>query len=85
MENDKKAYSDESSQMLARQANLIDKLKEENRTLCKEMLNNSKQKKQMIEVKKNMAEAQSEIQIIKDKIEKEMLLQKQIDDEMKTI
>ena len=32
-----------------------------------------------------MAEAQSEIQIIKDKIEKEMLLQKQIDDEMKTV
>ena len=62
--------------MLSRQANLIDKLKDENRNLCKEMLNNSKQKKQMIEVKKNMVEAQSEIQIIKDKIEKEMLTQK---------
>jgi hypothetical protein len=39
----------------------------------------------MIEVKKNMAEAQGEIQMIKDKIEKEMLLQKQMDDEMKTV
>jgi len=42
MENDKKAYSDESSQMLLRQSNLIDKLKDENRNLCKEMLNNTK-------------------------------------------
>jgi hypothetical protein len=57
VENDKKAYQDESSQMLARQSNLIDKLKDENRNHCKEMLNNTKQKKQMIEVKKNMAEA----------------------------
>ena len=42
MENDKKAYSDESSQMLSRQSNLIDKLKDENRNLCKDMLNNTK-------------------------------------------
>jgi chromosome segregation ATPase len=31
MENDKKAYVEESDQMLKRQANLIDKLKEENK------------------------------------------------------
>ena len=36
----------------------------------------------MIEVKKNMAEAQSEIQIVKDKIEKEILSQKQLDVDM---
>jgi NAD-specific glutamate dehydrogenase len=68
--------------MLARQSNLIDKLKDENRNYCKEMLNNTKQKKQMIEVKKNMAESQSEIQSIKDKIEKEISSQKQLDLEM---
>lgn len=85
MENDKKAYQDESKQMLSRQSNLIDKLKDENRNLCKDMLNNSKQKKQMIEFKKNMAEAQGEIQAIKDKIEKEILLQKSMDDEMKDV
>ena len=45
IENDKKAYQDESNQMLARQSNLIDKLKDENRNLCKDMLNNTKQKK----------------------------------------
>jgi hypothetical protein len=38
MENDKKAYQDESTQMLTRQSNLIEKLKEENRSLCKEMV-----------------------------------------------
>lgn len=43
MENDKKAYQDESAQMLKRQANLVDKLKDENRTLCKQMVQNSKQ------------------------------------------
>ena len=42
MENDKKAYQDESTQMLKRQANLVDKLKDENRTLCKQMVQNSK-------------------------------------------
>ena len=68
--------------MLARQSNLIEKLKDENRNYCKEMLNNTKQKKQMIEVKKNMAESQSEIQSIKDKIEKEISPPKQLDLEM---
>jgi hypothetical protein len=36
----------------------------------------------MIEVKKTMAEAQSEIQTIKDKIEMEIAKQKKLDDEM---
>lgn len=35
MENDKKAYNEESQAMLKRQANFIDKLKEENRNYCK--------------------------------------------------
>ena len=41
MENDKKAYQEESEQMLKRQANLIDKLKGENRSLCQEMIANN--------------------------------------------
>ena len=35
MENDKKAYQDESNQMLQRQGKLIERLKEENRSYCK--------------------------------------------------
>lgn len=41
VDNDKKAYQDESDQMLKRQANMIDKLKDENRTLCKDMVTNN--------------------------------------------
>ena len=41
MENDKKAYQEESEQMLKRQANLIEKLKGENRSLCQEMIANN--------------------------------------------
>ena len=54
MENDKKAYQDESNQMLARQAKMIDRLKDENREYCKSMLANSKNRKQMNEVKKTV-------------------------------
>lgn len=44
MENDKKAYSEESELMLQRQAKMIDKLKDENRQLCKQMVMASKKK-----------------------------------------
>jgi predicted Zn-dependent protease len=72
MENDKKAYQDESDQMLKRQANMIEKLKEENKNYCKDMVSNSKKKKEMGEIKGNIATTQSEIKLIKDKIDKEM-------------
>jgi small-conductance mechanosensitive channel len=85
MENDKKAYNEESQSMLKRQANFIDKLKEENRTFCKQMIQNSKDQKKMSEVKKNMADAQGEIRTIKEKIEKEILLQKQLEEQMKQL
>lgn len=35
IEDNKKAYADESTALLKRQGNLIDKLKEDNRALCK--------------------------------------------------
>lgn len=85
MENDKKAYQDESSQMLARQAKLIDRLKDENREYCKAMLANSKNKKQMNDVKKTVMDNQAEIRQIKQRIEKEMHLQKELDDQMKHV
>lgn len=69
MENDKKAYQDESDQMLKRQSNMIERLKDENKTLCKEMVLNSKKKKEMTEVKTNIATTQDEIKKIKDKID----------------
>ena len=68
MENDKKAYQDESNQMLQRQGKLIDRLKEENRTYCKQMVSNSQSKKQMGDVKKTMDEHNHEINQIKTKI-----------------
>lgn len=69
MENDKKAYQDESDQMLKRQSNMIERLKDENKNLCKEMVLNSKKKKEMTEVKTNIATTQDEIKKIKDKID----------------
>ena len=43
MENDKKAYQEESEQMLKRQSNMIEKLKDENKHHCKDMLKNNKE------------------------------------------
>ena len=85
MENDKKAYEDESNQMLARQAKLIDRLKDENRDFCKTILANSKNKKAMNEAKRSVQDNQAEIRTIKQKIEKEMQVQKQIDEDMKHV
>ena len=48
---------------------MIERLKDENKTLCKEMVLNSKKKKEMKEVKTNIATTQDEIKKIKDKID----------------
>ena len=85
MENDKKAYREESEQMLKRQANMIEKLKDENKSYCKEMLKNNKEQKKVAEVKKALGDSYTEISQIKDKIEKEVALHKQLDDQMKTV
>lgn len=61
---------------------MIDKLKDENRTLCKEMLRNNKLKR---EANKQPANIDSDIKIIKDKLTKETQIQKQLDDEMKSV
>ena len=55
--------------MLKRQSNMIERLKDENKNLCKEMVLNSKKKKEMTEVKSNIATTQEEIRKIKDKID----------------
>ena len=51
---------------------MIDRLKDENKNLCKEMVNNSKKKKEMTEAKSNIATTQAEIKKIKDKIDQEI-------------
>jgi hypothetical protein len=71
--------------MLKRQSNMVEKLKEENRNLCKEMVVNSKKKKEMTEVKSNIATTQTEIKKIKDKIDLEIQKQKQSDEDVKQI
>ena len=85
LENDKKAYEDESAQMLKRQANLINKLKDENKSLCTQMVDNSKKQKQINQAKKTMDVVQGEIQVLKDKIDNEINTQKEYDDEIKMI
>ena len=87
MENDKKAYSDESQQMLKRQANLIDKLKDDNKSLCKELLKVNKERRASKERSGtlNQGNAEGEIKVLKDKINQEMLVQKELEDEMKLV
>ena len=74
MEHDKKAYSEESEQMLKRQGNLIEKLKDDNKLLCKEMVQYNREQK--INKQKTASAPSgsndSEIQMIKDKIDKEL-------------
>ena len=55
---------------------MVEKLKEENRILCKDMVTNSRKKKEISEVKTNLATTQGEIKQIKDKIDKEIEKQK---------
>lgn len=85
MENDKKAYMEESEQMLKRQGNMIDKLKEENKQYCKDMVKSGKDQKRVTDVKKTANQCSSEIAGIKDAIDNEIALHKQIDDEMKSV
>lgn len=73
LENDKKAYEDESTNMLKRQANLINKLKEENRTYCQRMLDGNKKKKEMDVARKTMAVHQVEINALKEKVDVELV------------
>ena len=80
MENDKKAYSEESEQMLTRQSHLIEKLKDDNKQLCRDMLQHSKDQKKATTVSST---GESEINILKDKINNEIELQKQLEDQMK--
>ena len=65
IEDNKKAYADESNALLKRQANLIDKLKEDNRGLCKSMVAKNKSKKEVTQAKKAMTEAHTEMITIK--------------------
>ena len=85
MENDKKAYVEESEQMLKRQGNMIEKLKAENKQYCKETIKNSKDQKRVADVNKTTNQYGAEIATIKDKIDAEIALHKQIDDEMKSV
>ena len=69
--------------MLARQAKLIDKLKDDNRLYCKQMVQKNKSKKEVNDARKAMGEAQAEVAGIKAKIDQELLLQKQLDLEIR--
>ena len=55
---------------------MIEKLKDENKHHCKDMIKNNKEQKKMNEVKKALGDSFSEIAQIKDKIEKEVALHK---------
>ena len=64
---------------------MVEKLKEENRLLCKEMAADSKKKKEISEVKSNLATTQGQIKNIKEKIEQENEKQKQVDEDIKVM
>jgi chromosome segregation ATPase len=76
MENDKKAYVEESEQMLKRQGNLIEKLKAENKQYCKDTVKNSKDQKRVTDVNKTTNQCSSEIANLKDAIDNEIALHK---------
>ena len=81
MENDKKAYAEESEKLFERQAKMIEKLKDENKTLCKDMLRSNKAHREATKP----ANIDADIRIIKEKLNKETQIQKQLDDEMKSV
>ena len=63
---------------------MIEKLKIENKQYCKDTIKNSKDQKR-VDANKTTNHYGSEIVTIKDKIDNEIALHKQIDDEMKSV
>ena len=64
---------------------MIEKLKIENKQYCKDTIKNSKDQKRVADANKTTNQYGSEIVTIKDKIDNEIALHKQIDDEMKSV
>ena len=62
-----------------------EKLKEENKALCKTMVQKNRSKKEMMDAQQAMGQAQAELQGLKSLIDKELVAQKESDGEMKKI
>ena len=72
--------------MLKRQGNMIEKLKDDNKVLCKDLLRANKERRAS---KDNgtipSGSTDGEIKILKEKINQEILVQKELEDDMKQV